>query len=50
MASTESEEWANTMAVEFDLLVDTRTFKYADLPEGRKVVTLKWVFSVKTNQ
>jgi hypothetical protein len=45
MASTESEEWANAMAVEFSSLMDTGTFEYADLPEGRKVVTCKWVFS-----
>jgi hypothetical protein len=50
MASAESEGWANTMAVEFGSLVDTGTFEYSDLPEGRKVVTCKWVFSVKTNQ
>lgn len=38
------------MAAEFSLLVDTGTFEYTDLLEGRKVVACKWVFSVKTNQ
>ncbi|KAJ7664918.1 hypothetical protein B0H17DRAFT_951679 [Mycena rosella] len=47
MASAESEEWANAMTAEFGSLVDTGTFEYIDLPEGRKVVTCKWVFSVK---
>jgi hypothetical protein len=30
--------------------VDTGTFEYVDAPEGRKVITCKWVFSVKRNQ
>jgi hypothetical protein len=38
------------MAAEFGSLVDTGTFEYTNLPEGRKVVTCKWVFSVKRNQ
>jgi hypothetical protein len=38
------------MAAEFGSLVDTGTFEYVDAPEGRKVITCKWVFSVKRNQ
>jgi hypothetical protein len=50
MASAHSEEWAKSMTEEFGSLVRTGTFEYVDLPEGRKVVTCKWVFSVKYNQ
>jgi hypothetical protein len=50
MTSAHSEEWANAMMAEFGSLVDTGTFEYVDAPEGRKVITCKWVFSVKYNQ
>ncbi|KAJ7918242.1 hypothetical protein B0H13DRAFT_2321563 [Mycena leptocephala] len=43
MASADSEEWANAMEAEFGSLVDTGTFDYVDAPEGRRVVTCKWV-------
>jgi hypothetical protein len=50
MTSAHSEEWANAMLAEFGSLIETGTFEYIDAPEGRKVITCKWVFSVKYNQ
>jgi hypothetical protein len=50
MASAHLEDWANTMMLEFGLMVDTGTFDYVDAPEGQRIVMCKWVFSVKYNQ
>jgi hypothetical protein len=38
------------MMLEFGSMVDTGTFDYVDAPEGQRIVTCKWVFSVKYNQ
>jgi hypothetical protein len=50
MTSAHSEEWVNAMLAEFSSLIETGTFEYVDAPEGRKVITCKWVFSMKYNQ
>jgi hypothetical protein len=50
MTSTHSEGWADAMMLEFGSLIETGTFEYVNAPEGRRVITCKWVFSVKYDQ
>jgi hypothetical protein len=50
MSSAHSEEWAAAMMAEFGAFIDTGTFEYVNAPQGWKVITCKWVFSVKYNQ
>jgi hypothetical protein len=43
MASAHSEEWVKIMMEEFGSLIRTGTFENVNAPEGRKVITCKWV-------
>ncbi|KAJ9673153.1 hypothetical protein PVL29_026432 [Vitis rotundifolia] len=41
--------WKNAMLEEIRALEDNHTWKLVDLPQGKKVVSCKWVFAVKVN-
>ena len=41
--------WKNAMLEEIRALEDNHTWKLVDLPQGKKVVGCKWVFTVKVN-
>ncbi|KAL6332591.1 hypothetical protein AAG906_009013 [Vitis piasezkii] len=41
--------WRNAMLEEIHALEDNHTWKLVDLPQGKKVVGCKWVFTVKVN-
>lgn len=43
-------EWLQAMQEEIDSLIKNETWELCELPEGRKPVGCKWLFTVKTNQ
>ncbi|KAK9769258.1 putative Integrase catalytic domain-containing protein [Seiridium cardinale] len=43
-------QWYKAMGSEHKSLVDNRTWKLCQLPKGRRALTGKWVYKVKTNQ
>lgn len=47
MASTESGKWKRAMDEEIESLEDNQTFTLTTLPEGRKAVGGRWVYSIK---
>lgn len=47
MTSTESGKWKKAMDEEMGSLEDNQTFTLTKLPEGRKTVGGKWVYSIK---
>lgn len=47
MASTESEKWKRAMDEEIQSWEDNHTFTLTTLPEGRKTVGGRWVYSIK---
>ena len=47
--SPESEHWKNAMEEEMNSLKENDTFTLTTLPEGRKVVGSRWVYTVKEN-
>ena len=49
ISSTESENWKKAMSEEMNSLRENETFTLTTLPEGRKSVGGRWVFTVKEN-
>ena len=47
MTSTEPGKWKKAMDEEIKSLEDNQTFTLTKLPEGRKTVGGKWVYSIK---
>ena len=47
ISSTESENWKKAMSEEMNSLTENETFTLTTLPEGRKSVGGRWVFTVK---
>ena len=47
MTSTEPGKWKKAMDEEMKSLEDNQTFTLTKLPEGRKTVEGKWVYSIK---
>ena len=47
--SPESEHWKNAMEDEINSLKENNTFTLTTLPEGRKIVGGRWVYTVKEN-
>jgi hypothetical protein len=45
--SKESEDWQQATDAEYNSLMKNRTWVLAELPEGRKAVSCKWVFRLK---
>ncbi|RVX09482.1 Retrovirus-related Pol polyprotein from transposon TNT 1-94 [Vitis vinifera] len=41
------KEWKETMKVEMDALEKNKTWDFVELPQGKKLVGCKWVFTVK---
>jgi Reverse transcriptase (RNA-dependent DNA polymerase) len=42
-------EWRNAMNIEMDALKRNNTWEITNLPEGKKVVGCKWVYTIKYN-
>ena len=47
ISSPESQNWKSAMMEEMDSLLRNDTFELTHLPEGRKVVGGRWVYTVK---
>ena len=47
MKSPDARMWRNAIQVEYDSLIENRTWKVVDLPPGRKALTTKWVLKKK---
>ena len=47
MTSTESGKWKRAMDEVIESLEDNQTFTLTTLPEGRKTVGGRWVYSIK---
>lgn len=47
MSSPESAEWKNAMSDEMNSLMENQTWTLVDLPNGKKPLKTKWVFTVK---
>lgn len=48
MKSENREKWTGAMNEEIESHVENETWKLVDLPSGRKPITAKWVFKVKS--
>lgn len=44
------ERWRDAMEVEIKAIEDNNTWELVDLPEGAKVIGVKWVFKTKLNE
>lgn len=47
--AVQDKRWVDAMKSEMDALEKTHTWKLVDLPEGKKTVGCKWVYSIKYN-
>ena len=43
----ESEEWRNAMKEELSAIQKNQTWELVDLPKGKNVISLKWIFKTK---
>ncbi|CAI7791126.1 unnamed protein product [Closterium sp. NIES-53] len=48
LSGPEKEEWKAAMDAEFNSLIENETWELVDLPEGRRSISSKWVFKVKS--
>ena len=48
LASPQASDWAHAVKTELRALSDMGTFKLVPIPDGRRALTVKWVFKVKT--
>jgi hypothetical protein len=49
MTGTDADKWRTAMASEHQSLVSNETWTLEPLPKGRKPISSKWVFALKTN-
>lgn len=49
IASEHEAEWRKAMEVEIKALDDNKTWRLEPLPKGKKAISCKWVYKVKTN-
>ncbi|ESN99298.1 hypothetical protein HELRODRAFT_162817 [Helobdella robusta] len=50
MSSPYSADWYKAMKIEIDSLIENNTYELKQLPEGRKSVGGKWVYSIKLDK
>ncbi|CAI7851136.1 unnamed protein product [Closterium sp. NIES-53] len=48
MSGPQKEEWKAAMDAEFNNLIENGTWELVELPEGRRPISSKWVFKVKS--
>ncbi|CAI7740829.1 unnamed protein product [Closterium sp. NIES-54] len=48
LSGPQKEEWKAAMDVEFNSLIENGTWELVELPEGRRPISSKWVFKVKS--
>ncbi|CAI7926084.1 unnamed protein product, partial [Closterium sp. NIES-54] len=49
LESSDAGEWKNAMESELKSIEENGTWKLVELPEGRKAITSKWLFKIKSN-
>ncbi|CAI7881040.1 unnamed protein product [Closterium sp. NIES-54] len=49
LESIDPEEWKNAMESEFKSIEENGTWELVELPKGRKAITSKWLFKIKSN-
>ncbi|CAI7758563.1 unnamed protein product [Closterium sp. NIES-53] len=49
LESIDAEEWKKAMESELKSIEENGTWELAELPEGRKAITSKWLFKIKSN-
>ncbi|CAI7801563.1 unnamed protein product, partial [Closterium sp. NIES-53] len=48
LSGPQKEEWKAAMDAEFNSLIENQTWELVELPEGRRPISGKWVFKVKS--
>ncbi|CAI7795266.1 unnamed protein product [Closterium sp. NIES-54] len=48
LSGPQKEEWKAAMDAEFNSLIEIETWELVELPEGRRPISSKWVFKVKS--
>ncbi|CAI7926750.1 unnamed protein product, partial [Closterium sp. NIES-53] len=49
LESSDSEEWKKAMESELKSIKENGTWELVELPEGRKAITSKWLFKIKSD-
>ncbi|CAI7791048.1 unnamed protein product, partial [Closterium sp. NIES-54] len=49
LESSDAEEWKKTMESELKSIAENGTWELVELPEGRKAITSKWLFKIKSD-
>ncbi|CAI7818937.1 unnamed protein product [Closterium sp. NIES-53] len=49
LESSDAEEWKKAMESELKRIEENGTWELVELPEGRKAITSKWLFKIKSN-
>ncbi|CAI7770769.1 unnamed protein product [Closterium sp. NIES-54] len=49
LESSDTEEWKKEMEGELKSIEENGTWELVELPEGRKAITSKWLFKIKSN-
>ncbi|CAI7857384.1 unnamed protein product [Closterium sp. NIES-53] len=49
LESTDAEEWKKAMESELKRIEENGTWELVELPEGRKAITSKWLFKIKSD-
>ncbi|CAI5974422.1 unnamed protein product [Closterium sp. NIES-64] len=49
LESSDAEEWKKAMESELKSIEENDTFELVELPEGRKAITSKWLFKIKSD-
>ncbi|CAI7773382.1 unnamed protein product [Closterium sp. NIES-54] len=49
LESSDAEEWKKAMESELKSIEENGTWELAELPEGRKAITSKWLFKIKSD-
>ncbi|CAI7868468.1 unnamed protein product [Closterium sp. NIES-54] len=49
LESSDAEEWKKTMESELKSIEENGTWELVELPEGRKAITSKWLFKIKSD-
>ncbi|CAI7824947.1 unnamed protein product, partial [Closterium sp. NIES-53] len=49
LESSDAEEWKKAMESELKSIEENSTWELVELPEGRKAITSKWLFKIKSD-
>ncbi|CAI7877689.1 unnamed protein product [Closterium sp. NIES-53] len=49
LESSDVEEWKKSMEIELKSIEENGTWELVELPEGRKAITSKWLFKIKSD-